>query len=244
MNTLLIQIFVALLFFICVIFGIANSAIRNKQFVCNRYILNTYLYIILTLNIIALQVLLMEYKNVSFNPNLLIYLGVFILTILCILAMHKISPKQIILKHIVWVTFIILMGLMFYPMYTLYINQKGLIVSAILTTLLLFLGLSAIAYLKPEYISLSWGPVLAVLLIGIIIIEILTLIFAGDNTSKIFKYTSYFVIGLFMLFILYDTKRLQINAKNCVIADYISESVKLFLDIWNIFIRLLSLSRS
>ena len=46
-----------------------------------------------------------------------------------------------------------------------------------------------------------------------------------------------------MLFILYDTKRLQINAKNCVIADYISESVKLFLDIWNIFIRLLSLGR-
>jgi FtsH-binding integral membrane protein len=243
MNTLLIQIFVALLFFICVIFGIANSAIRNKQFVCNRYILNTYLYIILTLNIIALQVLIMEYKNVSFNPNMLIYLGVFILTILCILGMHKISPKQIILKHIVWITFIILMGLMFYPMYTLYINQKGLIVSAILTTLILFLGLSAIAYLKPEYISLSWGPVLAMLLIGVIIIELLTLLFAGDNTSKIFKYTSYFVIGIFMLFILYDTKRLQINAKNCIIADYISESVKLFLDIWNIFIRLLSLGR-
>ena len=243
MNKLLLQIFVGILIFVCVIFGIANSAIRNKKFVCNRYILNTYLYIILTLNIIALQMLIMEYNKIDFQPNLLLFIGIFILTIGCIIAMHKISPLQIILKHSVWILFIILIGLIFYPMYSLYTNQKGLIMSAILTTVLLFIGLSAIAYLKPEFISLSWGPVLLVLLVGVIIVELLALAFAGDNTSTIFKYSSYFVIGLFMLFILYDTKRLQINAKNCVIADYISESVKLFLDIWNIFVRILSLGR-
>jgi FtsH-binding integral membrane protein len=243
MNKLLLQIFVGILIFVCVIFGIANSAIRNKKFVCNRYILNTYLYIILTLNIIALQMLIMEYTKIDFQPNFLVFIGIFILTIGCIIAMHKISPLQIVLKHSVWILFIILMGLIFYPMYSLYTNKKGLIMSAILTTVLLFIGLSAIAYLKPEFISLSWGPVLLVLLVGVIIVELLALAFAGDNTSKIFKYSSYFVIGLFMLFILYDTKRLQINAKNCVIADYISESVKLFLDIWNIFVRILSLGR-
>ena len=243
MNKLLLQIFVGILIFVSVIFGIANSAIRNKKFVCNRYILNTYLYIILTLNIIALQMLIMEYNKLDFQPNFLVFIGIFILTIGCIIAMHKISPLQIVLKHSVWILFIILMGLIFYPMYSLYINQKGLIMSAILTTVLLFIGLSAIAYLKPEFISLSWGPVLLVLLVGVIIVELLALAFAGNNTSTIFKYSSYFVIGLFMLFILYDTKRLQINAKNCVIADYISESVKLFLDIWNIFVRILSLGR-
>lgn len=243
MNKLLLQIFVGILIFVSIIFGIANSAIRNKKFVCNRYILNTYLYIILTLNIIALQMLIMEYTKIDFQPNFIIFIGIFILTIGCIIAMHKISPLQIVLKHSVWILFIILMGLIFYPMYSLYTNQKGLIMSAILTTVLLFIGLSAIAYLKPEFISLSWGPVLLVLLVGVIIVELLALALAGDNTSTIFKYSSYFVIGLFMLFILYDTKRLQINAKNCVIADYISESVKLFLDIWNIFVRILSIGR-
>jgi FtsH-binding integral membrane protein len=71
------------------------------------------------------------------------------------------------------------------------------------------------------------------------------LLFNKDYTvkSKWFRLISYFVVGLFMIFILYDTKRLQINAKQCVVADYISESLKLFLDIWNIFIRLLSLGR-
>ena len=243
MNKLLLQIFVGILIFVSIIFGIANSAIRNKKFVCNRYILNTYLYIILTLNIIALQMLIMEYNKLDFQPNFIVFIGIFILTIGCIIAMHKISPLQIVLKHSVWILFIILMGLIFYPMYSLYTNQKGVIMSAILTTVLLFIGLSAIAYLKPEFISLSWGPVLLVLLVGVIIVELLALAFAGNNTSTIFKYSSYFVIGLFMLFILYDTKRLQINAKNCVIADYISESVKLFLDIWNIFVRILSLGR-
>ena len=243
MNKLLLQIFVGILIFVCVIFGIANSAIRNKKFVCNRYILNTYLYIILTLNIIALQMLIMEYTKIDFQPNFLVFIGIFILTIGCIIAMHKISPLQIVLKHSVWILFIILMGLIFYPIYSLYTNKKGLIMSAILTTVLLFIGLSAIAYLKPEFISLSWAPVLLVLLVGVIIVELLALAFVRDNTSNIFKYSSYFVIGLFMLFILYDTKRLQINAKNCVIADYISESVKLFLDIWNIFVRILSLGR-
>ena len=45
-----------------------------------------------------------------------------------------------------------------------------------------------------------------------------------------------------MGFILYDTKRLQINAKACVKADYIKESLSLFLDIFNIFVRILGLN--
>ena len=245
MNKLLLQIFVGILIFVCVIFGIANSAITDGQFVCNRYILNTYLYIILTLNLLALQVLIMEYKNVLFQPNLLLFFGIFILILISIVAMHKISPKQIIIKHIVWLMFIILMGLLFYPMYSLYTHRKGYIASTMLTTILLFIGLSAVAYIRPDLISLSWGPVLLASLIGVIVLEVLMLIFNKGYTtsSKWFRLISYFVVGIFMIFILYDTKRLQINATKCVVADYISESLKLFLDIWNIFVRLLSLGR-
>ena len=244
MDKLLLNIFASLLAFVCVIFAIANSAIKNRKFICNRYILNTYLYIILTLNIIALQVLLMKYYKINFNPNLLIVIAIFILTIGCILALHRISPKQMILKHGVWLLFVLLMGVMFYPMYLIYSKQQGLIMSSILTTLILFFGLSLVAYLKPELISLSWGPVLFVLLCSGIVMELVISLLSSKDyiTTKSFKIMSYFFIGLFMVYILYDTKRLQINAKNCIVADYISESLKLFLDIWNIFIRLLSLN--
>ena len=246
MDKLLLNIFATILLFVSTLFAIVNSAIKNKKFICNRYILNTYLYIILTLNIIAIQVLLMKYNKVNFNPNLLLVIGIFILTIVCIITLHRISPKQMILKHSVWILFILLMGLMFYPMYLIYSKQQGLIMSTILTTLILFFGLSLLAYLKPDLISLSLGPVLFVLLSSGVIMELVMLFLLPKNyvSKKGFKLMSYFFIGLFMMYVLYDTKRLQINAKNCIVADYISESLKLFLDIWNIFIRLLSLNRS
>ena len=244
MDKLLLYIFSSLLVFVCVIFAIANSAIKNSKFICNRYILNTYLYIILTLNIIALQVLIMKYYKTKFNPNILIIIAIFILTIGCIIALHGISPTQMILKHCVWLLFVLLMGIMFYPMYLIYSKQQGLIMSSILTTLILFVGLSLVAYLKPELISLSLGPVLFVLLCSGIVMELLMILLSSKDyiTTKWFKIISYFFISMFMVYILYDTKRLQINAKKCIVADYISESLKLFLDIWNIFIRILSLS--
>ena len=48
---------------------------------------------------------------------------------------------------------------------------------------------------------------------------------------------AYVAVVLFTLFILYDTKRVQENSKTCVEgkADYINESLNLFLDILNIF---------
>jgi len=245
MNKVLLQLFGALLIFVCVVFSILNYAIKNRQFTCNRYILNTYLYIILTFIIMAIQLLLMEYNGIKFNPSLMLFIGIFILTLVFIVLLHKISSLNIVLKHFVWLVFILFLGLIFYPMYTSFIDKKEMILSAILTTVLLFIGLSAIAYLKPEYISLSWGPVLLLLLIGGIIME-LSLRFImnkGNNRSKWFRVMSYFFIIVFMVFILYDTKRLQINAKNCVIADYIKESLGLFLDVFNIFVRILSLGR-
>ena len=243
MDKLLLQIFATLLVFIGVVFGIANSAIKDKKFICNRYILNTYLYIILTINIIALQVLIMRYFNIDFNVNYFIIIGIFLLIVACIIALNKIDPRKIILKHFVWLIFILLFGLLFYPMYLVYSNYKGVILSAILTTLLLFIGLSLVAYLKPELISLSWGPILFVFLgMGILMELLMFVVFKNYNSSKWVRIMSYFFIGLFMIYILYDTKRLQINAKQCIVADYISESLSLFLDIWNVFVRLLSLS--
>ena len=248
MNNILLQIFATLLVFICVIFGIANNAIKDKQFTCNRYLLNTYLYVILSFNLIALQVLTMEYLNVNFVPNMLIFIGILILSIICILAIHKISPKKIVLKHLVWILFLASLGLIFYPMYLSFVNQKYLIVSSIITTLFIFLALSLVAYLRPDLISLSWGPVLLVLLASIIIMELIVafLIPGGDTRTWLLRMISYVVIVLFMVYILYDTKRLQINAKECGKpnpADYIKESLGLFLDIWNIFIRILSLKK-
>ena len=243
MNKILISLLSVLLVFCVLVYSIAINSFKNSKFTCNKYLLNTYLYILLTFNILAIMMLSMEYKNVNFRPSLTIFFIIFLLSLGCIFAIHAIDSEQVLLKHLVWLTFVIFIGLIFYPMYSS-IPDKKIIISALITTLSLVLVLSAFAYAKPEYISLSWGPVLLFLLIGVIIFELITLIIMGytnSYNSMLLRGISYFVIFLFMGFILYDTKRLQINAKECVKADYIKESLSLFLDIFNIFVRILGL---
>ena len=46
---------------------------------------------------------------------------------------------------------------------------------------------------------------------------------------------SYVFIIIFSFLLLYDTKKLQVNAKKCIIPDYVNESISIFLDIINLF---------
>ena len=56
-------------------------------------------------------------------------------------------------------------------------------------------------------------------------IEVITLIIAGltKTYNSMLLQEIYAVIFIFVGFILYDTKRLQLNAKACVKADYIKK---------------------
>ena len=51
------------------------------------------------------------------------------------------------------------------------------------------------------------------------------------------KAFAYILIVLFIFFLLYDTKKIQINAKKCITekADYINESLGVILDVLNLF---------
>lgn len=240
----LIKIFGFLLVFLALCFSIAINSFKNGKFTCNKYILNTYLYIVLTFNIIILMTLMMEYNNVSPLRSGWILFGLFLITIGCIIFMNNMSPDKVILKHLIWLVFVFIIGYIFFPMYTY--SNKGVVASAMVTTLAIVVLLSIVAFVKPEWISLSIGPMLLVGLIAVIIMELILFFFFRTKLLEnpwIFRSISYFVIFLFMGFILHDTKRLQINAKQCVKADYISESLHLFLDIFNIFVRLVGLGR-
>ena len=234
-----LKVFVCLLIMVFRV-SIAINSIKKGQFTCNKYTLNTYLYIILTFNIIALYCLSLEHFG-EYKLNL-VMLAVFLITIRCVDIIGFVDPRKIIFKHLsrclCWIKFI-LSDVSFF-------TDKTVIISAAFTTILLTVGLSIIAYVKPDWINLSVGPILFVLLLGGIIMEITLLIIYRKDYKKInnlFRFMCYFFIAVFMGYILYDTKMLQIRAKQCVKADYIQESLNLFLDIFNIFVRLLALGR-
>ena len=53
---------------------------------------------------------------------------------------------------------------------------------------------------------------------------------------------SYLSILLFSMYIMFDTKKIIVNAENCVNPDYINESINLVLDTMNIFTNMYSLN--
>lgn len=225
---------------------------RNKTigFTCNKYILNTYLYVFLSFAITSLVVTTAEYNKVKFVPSMGVFFGLFLLSLAFLIFTHMVIPQttgNVILKHILWLGFILILALLFYPMYSSFKDSR-IVISAIVTTLLLVLILSIFAFKKPELISLTWGPILFTLLVTVIIFEIATMLLVPklrfNPKSNLYKGVSYFVILLFIFYILYDTKMMTIRAKKCNNnADYINESLHLFLDIFNIFVRMLSLQR-
>jgi FtsH-binding integral membrane protein len=239
----LLNVFGSLLIFVVVAFSIAINSFKNGKFTCNKYTLNTYLYIILTFNIIAILCLSLEHNKINYNINIWQLLGIFLVTIVLLISLNFIKVDNIVLKHLVWLLFVLGIGVIFFPMYNS-LSDKSVVLSAAFTTIMLTISLSIIAYIKPDWISLSIGPILFILLVGGLIMEISLLIIYRKNYSKIsniFRLTSYFFIAIFMGYILYDTKMLQIRAKECVKADYIQESLHLFLDIFNIFVRMIAI---
>lgn len=230
------------------------SAFKLKEndlsFTCNRYILNTYLYVFLSFLIIAVLLVTLEHKRVEYLPTLSGFFGLFLLSLAVLIFTMMVDPRNTgttILKHLLWLGFVLILATLFYPMYRSFTDNK-VIISAIVTTLSLVLILSVVAFARPDLISFSWGPVLFTILVTVIIFEIATMLLVPklrfNPKSKLFKAIAYIVIILFMFYILYDTKMMTVRAKTCNNnADYINESLHLFLDIFNIFVRILSLNR-
>jgi len=267
MNNLNI-IFITAAILVTTIFGISQTSFKDGVFTCNRYILNTYLYVNLCIMFMALTVQLLTYykyplfeKYTKSNPFLFI-MFFLVISIGSILGMHLTDAKNVLVKHSFWVLFILSTAFTFQPIHSMFMSSGdgGILVSALLNTLILVSVLTFIAFIKPEFINVSWAPVLFFALLGVILVEI-TALLTNSYNSRFHRIINYIVIMIFIGYLLYDTKMLQIRSKKCletckyapgfkwdgsepcVQPDYIKESVNIFLDIYNLFLRILGSSR-
>lgn len=246
MNKLIPILVLAAILAVAMFFTVM-TAFKGEQFTCSKFILNTYLYILLSFIFLSITVLLLDYFNVDTKGRIpLFLLGSFFITILCIIGIYHIKPKHIILKHLVWLLCIASIGFGFYPIFEITASKD--LLTAFLTMVLMVVALSVYAFMKPDTISLSWGPGLFFALTGCIIFELISLfIVKPENRPLMFRIFSLIFIVIFSLYLLYDTKRLQIDAKNCGKsggpADYIKESFGIFYDMYVLFIQLLSFMR-
>ena len=222
---------------------ILNRAINNGQFTCKNYISNVYLYISLAFTVLSFSSLMIDLYLVKDINNILSYkkyiFSAFILTFISMIGLF--FTQNIFLSHILWLIFLLAIAVTFYPMYYR-LKEKNTFIKTSVSVALVVLLLTFIAFLKPELISLSWGRALFIALLCGIIIQIVQLFFIPQNT-KMSLIISYSFVLLFSLFLLYDTKILQIKAKNCqkiikefnIYPNYPKESLSIFLDILNLF---------
>ena len=203
----------------------------------NFYITMVYLYITIAFSIIYLFFNIFKNNTsiINFNHRLI----PFIILLLCIFAINGIPVEYFIIKHFIWLIFLLLNAYILFP---LYINTDSNIFNiTFFTTIIITILLSLLIYLYPELIQFSIGPILLYILLTIIVFSILNIVFVKDISEKYKnqKWISLISIILFSIFILYDTKVLLYKAKFIKNPDYIKDSINLFLDILNFFINLL-----
>jgi FtsH-binding integral membrane protein len=223
---------------------IKNSLSFNPvRFHCPNYILNTYLYTFLSIAILITTILSIKKINISLEQ---IFTGpgrflLLLLSILLIVAVMTVSPKLFFTKHVIWILYLILMGTILYPIYDTY---KESFTHSAVTTAGIMVFLSTIAFMKPELISLSWSNTLLMLTVSLLITSISERVLAYNSlidNQKYNKLISYGSVMLFSFWVLYDTKRVIINAENCINPDYINQSLDFVLDSLNIFTNIINI---
>lgn len=218
-----------------VIFGIFKNSITLHpiRFKCENYILNTYLYLILSWAVIMSTNAVLSSYDVQlhdlFSSQLSIVLMIGCMGLL--VAVMFIPPRFFFSKHALYILELILLGLLMYPHY---VNNKDAFTLAALSTFVIIIILSLVAFSFPDKIKNSWGMYLGIGLISLLVARIVDIYLNKKQTRN--KWLAYLSIVLFSVYVLYDTKRVLEHSKTCVSADYINESMGLFLDSFNIFV--------
>lgn len=225
----------------------------------HEYLFQTYKYVVAGLSITAASAVAayktgLVYKVMNMGPwvNLLVFGGG---TIGAMVATQAISPENKIAKHAAFTAMNVIMGV---SLCTLGFMHPQILVKAGLYTTALFSGLSFVAMnAKEERFLYLGGPLMAglcVLIVASLSSMILPARFAKTLTF-IEGLMLYGGLALFSAFILYDTQKLMFRAKEFEVhrsaylaqrgpntpipqPDYVSQSISLYLDFINIFIRM------
>jgi FtsH-binding integral membrane protein len=246
----------AVLIAIFVIMGIVANNLRSPM-TSRMFVTNVYLYIILAILLTALTFIFMERLKISVDSTSVMYCtwGALIVAIIIIFA-FALSPREyVITTHIYYAIFAVAMGVLLYPEY-MRSRENNTLLQTLGTVILIVLVLTWITNQFPPSYFNGWGPILLVALFGLIIFELLDVLF-GSYEGLTIRSKIYAGIGvlLFSGFLMYDTSRIYARADgvvNCVnsgsasslvCADYPRESINVYLDILNLFVDISTLQR-
>ena len=219
-----------------ILFGaIYFSAFKNGKQTCDRYFANYFLYLLTSL---AVYFYSSNELDFGITKNAIKGLVAVILLFGLLFAFHKVD--NIYLKHIIWFSIIIILGIIAKKYHEKF-NEKEIksVLKKLIIVLLVCVG---IALTFPNLLKSSFEIALLFGLILTIILRILDqFVFKGDYSKTI----SYVVIFIFSFFVMYDTKRVMEFSKKCVSGKtgYLENVLDMFLNIINLFSNLLNIEQ-
>ena len=234
MNTSFILIWVSLFLIILVSF--------RKFRECRLRVPLTYL--VLTLSIVTFLLVQNILPSLNIKNINSLFIPISIINFILIFGIY-LSPANSLLKIFFFTLFIIGISFVFYPIYQ-YSQIKGIFNSTLITTVILFLLLSFISFIFPTFLNSKIANILLFSLVGLLVFRIiLTFFYKKNKNSRLWEYSSYLAIFIFSGFIMYDTKRMFINAKNCNKEfDYLNNILSFFLDFINLLTELININQN
>jgi len=196
----------------------------------NDFLKKVFLNLILQLIITTITIYLVKGDDIS-------GIAFFVLFIISIIVMFLILLNvPIIYKIILFAIFSICFGIMMSPVYKV---NKEVLMAAVFGTLTIFILFFIFGLIITSYgYDISWMA--GILLLSLFVLIITGIISLCVGISSV-AHTIYLYIGLliFCLYILLDTNRILLNKKYR--QDFVSASMGYYLDILNIFMKLLQI---
>ena len=201
----------------------------------NKMIRNTYMLLAMTMAFSTVTAAI----SMAINPPFIVFLGSIIGSFVMIFVLNK-------AQNTVWalpLTFLFtgLMGFGLGPLLNHYLamsNGSDIVLSALGTTALTFLGLSAYVLTSKKDFSFMGGFLAAGMMVAVIsMLALWGMSFFGIQISGLSMAFSAMIVMLMAGMILYDTS----NIVNGVYTNYVMATVSLYLNIYNLFIHLLAL---
>lgn len=240
-NALLTQSFFLIPLILMLIVTYISAFDEHGQPVCDRYLLNSYLYAITYLFMMAWFVSLLVVNDFNIlNVNLFLLLGLAIFFIALVFIIHSIPKEMILLKHFVSVVLIGLLAIL--SSFLLQLFDIKSIVFFIVMTIILFVILAEIAWQYQDMISSKLSFLMLIIFFILLIFElIIGVFFPGSMLEKAIV----LIVLMFLSYILLlKTKRMIEDSKTCVAdsgPDYVDNGIGLVISFYNILIRLLEL---
>lgn len=212
---------------------------------CNNYVINVYLYLAISLLVLGLLSTYIPWEKMHIHPLLVFVCSIVFVILLSLQKDFQKDTNQVIYSHIYFALFVLSISGTFW-IYLKHSSFKPYINSTILIVSLIFTFMSMLVYLYPSFFANTYSQIttgLLMTLLIIIIIELFSFFFTNKYYgSSMHKIVSYIVILVFSLFVSYDTSRVFKLADMCKnYPNYPKTSLSFFLDVINLFARIISL---